>query len=56
MFENLKSAEKKIEHKTKCTIVFYYRHSNGESRTVSKKMQTCNRAMVIVVPDEEVTT
>ncbi len=37
VFENLKSAEKKIYHKTKCTIVFYYSHSNGDPRTVPNK-------------------
>jgi hypothetical protein len=53
VFENLKSVEKKIEHKTKCTIVFYYRHwftQTGTPEPFRKKMQTCNRGMVRIVP------
>ncbi len=48
--------KKKYNIKQKCTIVLDYSHSNGEPRNVSKKNANVNRAMVSVVPDEEVTT
>ena len=59
MLENLKSAEKKIEHKENVQLRFTtdtHNTKTGTPEPFRKKMQTWNRGMVSIHPDEEVTT